>query len=140
MVCGLWSSFLPSAPLSWGSASNGLAVQPALSLTDGRGGPRLTELAFAAGQATLHDKATHEAGLDFLKVVRLCADFRLQEADVRLIPSLLLRERGGKIRPKEDKTRGEFPDLTVILRSYICNLNVFLATNKTTTNDNVIKK
>lgn len=92
----LWSFFLPSAPLSWGSASSCPPVQPAVSLTDGRGGLRLAEVALAAGQATLHDQATHHAGLDLLKVVRLRADFGLQEADVRLIPSLLLREGEGK--------------------------------------------
>ena len=67
-----------------------------MSLTDGRGRLRLAEVTLAAGQAPLHDQAGHHAGLDLLKVVRLCADFGLQEADVRLIPSLLLRERGGK--------------------------------------------
>lgn len=85
----------PSAPLSRASASGGPPVQPAVGLTDGRGGLRLAEVALAASQATLHDQATHHAGLDLLKVVRLGADFGLQEADVGLIPSLLLRERGG---------------------------------------------
>lgn len=85
----------PSAPLSRGSAPSGPPVQPAaVSLTDGRGGLRLAEVALAAGQAALHDQATHHAGLDLLEVVRLCTDLGLQEADVRLIPSLLLRERG----------------------------------------------
>lgn len=93
MFCGLWSSFLPSAPLFRGS---GLPVQPAVSLTDGWGGLCLAEVALAAGQATLHDQATHHAGLDLLKVVRLSADFGLQEGDVRFIPSLLLG--GGETR------------------------------------------
>lgn len=62
-----------------------------MSLTDGRGGLRLAQLALTACHATLHDQATHHAGLDLLEVVCLRADFGLQEADVRLIPSLLLR-------------------------------------------------
>ncbi len=106
MGCALWSSFLPSAPLSRGSASSSPSVQPAMSLTDRWGGLRLAEQALTAGQATLHDQATHHAGLDLLKVVRLGSDFGLQEADVRLIPSLLLRQRGGgrKVRT-EDETK-----------------------------------
>lgn len=103
--CGLWSSCLPSAPLSRGSASSGPPVQPAVSLTDGRGGLCLAEVALAASQATLHDQATHHTGLDLLEVIRLCADFGLQEADVRLIPSLLLRgERGSETRRKLNKS------------------------------------
>lgn len=85
----------PSAPLSRGSAFSGPPVQPAVNLADGRGGLRLAEVALAASQTTLHDQATHHARLDLLKVIRLSADFGLEEADVRLIPSLLLRERDG---------------------------------------------
>ena len=86
-----------SAPLSWGSASRP-SVQPAVHLTNGRGGLRLAELALAAGQPALHDQAAHHTGLDLLKVICLSADLRLQEVDVCLIPSLLLREgRYGKV-------------------------------------------
>lgn len=67
-----------------------------MSLTNGWRGLCLAEVALSASQATLHDQATHHAGLDLLKVVRLSTDLCLQEADVRLIPSLLLREERGK--------------------------------------------
>lgn len=89
-----WSLRPPrsSAPLSRDAASSRPPVQPAVGLTDGRGGLRLPEEALAAGQASLHDQAAHDAGLNLLKVVRLCSDFSLQEADVRLIASLLVRE------------------------------------------------
>lgn len=93
MGCGL--SVLLSAPLSWGSTSSSLPVQATLGLVDGRRGLRLAEVALAAAQTSLHDQATHHAGLNLLKVVCLCANFGLQQADVRLIPSLLLRERNG---------------------------------------------
>lgn len=95
MGCGLWFSVLLSAPLSWGSASSSLPIQPTMCLVDGRRGLRLAEVALAAAQTSLHDQATHHAGLNLLKVVRLCSNFGLQQADVRLIPSLLLRERNG---------------------------------------------
>lgn len=83
----------PSAPRPRGGASSGPPVLPALSLTDGRRGLRLADVALAAGQAPLHDEAAHHAGLNLLEVVGFCADFGLQEADVRLIASLLLGER-----------------------------------------------
>lgn len=59
-----------------------------MGLTDGWGGLCLSEEALA----TVHEQAPHYAGLDLLQVVRLRADFGLQEADVRLIPCLLLSE------------------------------------------------
>lgn len=75
-----------------------------MSLTDGRGGLRLAEQALAASQATLHNQATHHTGLNLLKVVCLGSDFGLQEADVRLIPSLLLKEKrwGQKVRTDDE--------------------------------------
>lgn len=80
-----------------GGASCAPPVQPAaVGLADGRGRLRLAEVALAAGQASLHDQATHHAGLDLLKVVRLRPDLGLQQADVRLIPGLLLQEKGGE--------------------------------------------
>lgn len=105
MLCGLWLLVLlpplSSAPLSWESACSGPPIQTTtVGLTDGRGGLRLAEVALAGSQASLHDQTTHHAGLDLLKVVRLCADFSLQEADVRLIASLLLREREEEGRDK----------------------------------------
>lgn len=63
-----------------------------MSLTDGRGGLRLAEVALAAGHDPVHDQAPHHAGLDLLKVVRFRADLGPQEADVRLVAALLLRE------------------------------------------------
>lgn len=67
-----------------------------MRLTDGWRGLRLAEVALAAGQTAFHDQAAHHAGLNLFKVISLCAYFSLQEADVCLIPSLLLREgRGG---------------------------------------------
>ena len=61
-----------------------------MGLTDGWGGLCLSKVALTA---TVLDQAAHHTGLNLLKVVRLCADFSLQEADVRLISSLLLRNR-----------------------------------------------
>lgn len=87
---------LSSAPLSWDGASSCPPVQAAVRLTDGWRGLRLAEVALAAGQTAFHDQAAHHAGLNLFKVISLCAYFSLQEADVCLIPSLLLREgRGG---------------------------------------------
>lgn len=57
-----------------------------MGLTDGRRGLRLSEEALA----TVCDQAPHHAGLNLLQVVRLSTDFGHQEADVRLIPGLLL--------------------------------------------------
>lgn len=130
LFCGLWSSFLPSAPLSQGS---GLPVQPGVSLTDGRGGLCLAEVALAAGQATLHDQATHHAGLDLLKVIRLCADFGLQKADVCFIPSLLLRERGGReeseIKRRWNKSLSPQNWLFMLASKYIHNYCINMKTD-----------
>lgn len=84
--CDLRSSGIPSAPLCGGPP-----VEPAVSLADGRGGLGLAEEALAA----LHDEASQYAGFDLLQVVRLGADFGLEEVDVGLIPCLLLRVNKG---------------------------------------------
>lgn len=119
LFCRLWSLVLlpHSAPLSRGGASIRPSVQPAVHLTNGRGGLRLAELAFAAGQAALHDQATHHTGLDLLKVICLSPDLRLQEVDVCLIPSLLLREG-------RDRKANHFNVLWVL-----CNIQLNLGIN-----------
>lgn len=61
-----------------------------MRLADGRRRLGLAQVALAAAQAALHDQAAHHARFDLLKVVRLGADLGLQEADVGLIPGLLL--------------------------------------------------
>lgn len=72
-----------------------------MSLTDGRGGLRLAEEALATGQAALHDETTQYTGFNLLEVIRLSTNFGLKEADVGLIPSLLLRgERGDQKKMK----------------------------------------
>lgn len=113
MLCGSRSlPPHPSAPLSWGSASGASPVEPAVSLADGRGGLRLTEVALAAGPATLPHQAAHHAAFDLLQVVCLSAQLGLQQADVRLIPAFLLMQRGEEghqdsMKHKQKKTKTE---------------------------------
>lgn len=99
-----FSCLLSSTLEPGGRAPSSLPVEPAVGLADGRRGLRLPELALAAGQTPVRDPASHHAGLDLLKVVRLRRDFGLQEADVSLIPSLLLGEQRGE---EDTKHRSE---------------------------------
>lgn len=87
------SCFLSSTLGSRGRAPSSLPIEPTVGLANGRGRLRLAELALAAGQTPVHGPASHHAGLDLLKVIRLCRDFGLQKADVSLISSLLLGKK-----------------------------------------------
>lgn len=62
---------------------------------DGREGARLPQDALSARQVGVRHHSAENASLDLLQVVRFGADFGLQEADVRLVASLLLRDRAG---------------------------------------------
>lgn len=79
----------PSAPRAWGGKPTGPPVQTSVGLADGRGRLTLSEVTLPAVQ----DQTAEHAGLNLLKVVRLSANFSLQEADVRLVASLLLKDR-----------------------------------------------
>lgn len=95
LLCLLWHLLVHcpplSAPVSWDGASSGPPIQASLGLADGRGGPTLSKVTLPA----IRDQPIEHAGLNLFKVVCLRTDFSLQEADVRLIASLLLKHRTG---------------------------------------------
>lgn len=86
-----------------------------MGLADGRGGPALPKVTLPA----IRDQPVQHAGLDLLKVVCLRTDFSLQEADVRLIASLLLKDRtGGRQVEQSDVCNSYSLRLQLVLFSF----------------------
>lgn len=106
LLCLLWCLPVrlapPSAPLSWVGKSTAPSIQTSVGLAYGWGRLALSKVTLPAVQ----HQTTEHAGLNLLKVVRLSTDFSLQEADVRLIASLLLKDstgRRGAFRHKDQR-------------------------------------
>lgn len=93
---------LPSAALAGGGASGSPAVE-AVRLADGRRGLGLPEVALAA--STPLCESTHHAGLNLLQVVCLRPLFGLQQVNVGLVPTLLLRGTDDQIKYTFDQTK-----------------------------------